>query len=46
MVAVPVVAKVTVMSSDAAIEDVAVKVTVVPEFSATEVCDVDKLIDG
>ena len=45
-VPVPVVAKVTVMSDAAAIEEVAVKVTVVPEFSARDVVDMASVITG
>ena len=45
-VAVPVVAKVTVMSDEAANEDVAVKVTVVLEFSVRVETDEVSVIDG
>ena len=45
-VAVPVVAKVTVMSDDDVVEEVAVKVTVVPEFSSRDVADEVSVIDG
>ena len=34
------------MSDDAATEEVAVNVTVVPEFSASDVVDVESVIDG
>ena len=44
--AVPAVARVTVISSSAAGDVVTVRVIVVPEFSANEVVEVLKVIDG